>query len=114
MQTWLFDIRQCVKPIFCRHQFPIFLFAYCYSIHIPTLPKTTNSGNTAIFLRYTTVHLWYTHTTMHQSIKSPNPQRKEYPEMPTDITDAELQNLISDGLSQNEIARRTNNPRSRS
>ncbi len=32
--------------------------------------------------------------------------------MATEITDTELQNLISQGLSQNEIARRTNIPRS--
>jgi len=29
-----------------------------------------------------------------------------------DITDAELQNFLNEGLSQNEIARRTNTPRS--
>jgi len=42
----------------------------------------------------------------------PNAQRKEYPEMAVNITDAELQQMLTEGLSQNEIARRTGIPRS--
>jgi DNA invertase Pin-like site-specific DNA recombinase len=42
----------------------------------------------------------------------PNPHPKEYPQMATEITDAALHQLLTEGLSQNEIARRTGIPRS--
>src|SRR5712691_4464633 len=45
---------------------------------------------------------------MRQCTQRPqNTQRKECPEMATNITDAELQNFISEGLTQIEIVRRT-------
>ncbi len=48
---------------------------------------------------------------MRSCTKRPQPPAQGVPQM-ADITDAELQSLINEGLSQNEIARRTNIPRS--
>ena len=48
---------------------------------------------------------------MRSCTKSSQPSAEGVPPM-ADITDAELQKLLNEGLSQNEIARRTNIPRS--
>jgi DNA-binding NtrC family response regulator len=57
---------------------------------------------------YTLVNIGYTQTT--QDLKPPFDFRSAT--METEITEDQLQQFLSEGLSQNEIARRTGIPRS--